>query len=60
MNRTKIDKTYIKIYKQNDYFWQFTIIITETFERQSSNVQVNLITSGIVSRSHTGLCLYVL
>ena len=33
---------------RNGYFWQFTAIITETFERQSSNVQVNLIHSGVV------------
>ena len=26
-------------YNRNGYFWKFTAIITETFERQSSNVQ---------------------
>ena len=29
---------------------KFTVIITETFERHFSNVQVNLIHSGVVSR----------
>lgn len=33
---------------RNGYFRQFMAIITETFERQSSNVQVNLIHSGVV------------
>ena len=40
----------MEFHNRNGYFWQFTAIITETFERQSSNVQVNLIPSGIVSR----------
>lgn len=35
---------------RNGYFRQFTVIITETFERQTSNVQVNLIHSGVVLR----------
>lgn len=38
----------MEFHNRNGYFWQFTAIITETFERQSSNVQFNLIHSGVV------------